>query len=406
MVNHGRLLLDVTATESSDLKTGIQRVTIELYRWLSKRAPSHVPVIPVYLRADNGRWRHWQANSFAHRTNSRGGQPPPDCPIEASERDGLLHLDLATTPVTFACQQGLYAMYRDRGARIGSIVYDLLPIQLPDCFPSQMAQHHQGWLEALATFDGALCISQDVASALRQWLLTSKHKNPDLHVDVFKLGSDIGTFKHREQRASTCRQPFRRPKLFGTQRAKTFLMVGTIEPRKGYDEALDAFEALWRQETDCRLIIVGREGWTHLPLTQRVPVTSLVRRLEQHPQRYRQLVWLSAADDEALELAYQQADCLLAASLGEGFGLPIIEAARRRVPVLARDIPVFREAAPTGTTFFTSDTLIQQLENWQPVTREHLSCFSHVTWQESATEVLNWLDNRGFIQQREVVCVD
>lgn len=37
--------------------------------------------------------------------------------------------------------------------------------------------------------------------------------------------------------------------------------------------------------------------------------------------------------------------CLIAASFGEGFGLPLIEAAQHGLPIMARDIAVFREVA-------------------------------------------------------------
>ncbi|MBK6649318.1 MAG: glycosyltransferase [Betaproteobacteria bacterium] len=45
----------------------------------------------------------------------------------------------------------------------------------------------------------------------------------------------------------------------------SFLMVGTLEPRKGYLQALDAFTLLWDSGVDINLVIVGREGWTDLP---------------------------------------------------------------------------------------------------------------------------------------------
>jgi len=44
--------------------------------------------------------------------------------------------------------------------------------------------------------------------------------------------------------------------------------------------------------------------------------------------------------------------CLIAASEGEGFGLPLIEASRAGIDVIARDLPVFREVADDDTVFF------------------------------------------------------
>ena len=48
-------------------------------------------------------------------------------------------------------------------------------------------------------------------------------------------------------------------------------------------------------------------------------------------------------DDADLEGLYAAADCVALPSLIEGFGLPLLEAMARGVPVVASDIPVFRE---------------------------------------------------------------
>jgi glycosyltransferase involved in cell wall biosynthesis len=45
---------------------------------------------------------------------------------------------------------------------------------------------------------------------------------------------------------------------------------------------------------------------------------------------------------------------LIAASYDEGFGLPLIEAAHYGLPILARDIPVFREVAGNHATYFVN----------------------------------------------------
>ncbi len=50
--------------------------------------------------------------------------------------------------------------------------------------------------------------------------------------------------------------------------------------------------------------------------------------------------WLDDADLEGL---YRLASCLCLPTLAEGFGLPVVEAMRRGVPVVASDIPVLRE---------------------------------------------------------------
>ena len=68
-----------------------------------------------------------------------------------------------------------------------------------------------------------------------------------------------------------------------------------------------------------------------------------------------------------LEQVYDSADALLAASEGEGFGLPLIEAAQHGLPIIARDIPVFREVAGENAYYFSGkdpQTLTEALRNW------------------------------------------
>ncbi|KUM23412.1 hypothetical protein AU467_33610 [Mesorhizobium loti] len=58
--------------------------------------------------------------------------------------------------------------------------------------------------------------------------------------------------------------------------------------------------------------------------------------------------------DDDLRALYDGCDALIAASFAEGFGLPIVEAGHFGKPVLASDIPVFREVGKgaAGAHFF------------------------------------------------------
>lgn len=61
---------------------------------------------------------------------------------------------------------------------------------------------------------------------------------------------------------------------------------------------------------------------------------------------------LGRCSDDELESLYALASCLLLPTLHEGFGLPVIEAMARSVPVLCSDIPVLREVANEAAMFF------------------------------------------------------
>jgi glycosyltransferase involved in cell wall biosynthesis len=121
---------------------------------------------------------------------------------------------------------------------------------------------------------------------------------------------------------------------------------------------LDAFEILWRNGFDLNLVIIGKRCW----LTE-----SLSQRLEKHPELYQQLFWLEKSDDRILASAYSSADCLLAASFGEGFGRPLIEAASFGLPIIARDIPVFREVAGGHASYFQGQSgadIAEAIQTW------------------------------------------
>ena len=105
-----------------------------------------------------------------------------------------------------------------------------------------------------------------------------------------------------------------------------FLFVGSLEPRKNLTTLLRAFDLL---REDAELVLAGPESWRQdlkiLP-NERVIKTGYVSKQE-------------------LRALYQQAVALVLPSLEEGFGLPLVEAMAARTPVLASDIPIFREIA-------------------------------------------------------------
>ena len=256
---------------------------------------------------------------------------------------------------------------RARGAKVVAVVYDLLPITHPECF--LRADETADWLDWLARHaDHLLGISRDVEQAiLRQW---PGRARPPGH---FLLGAD---FAPADPSAPA-------PRLDRVIAPPCFLMVGTLEPRKGHAEALDAFESLWARGVDSRLLIIGREGWL---------VDGLVRRLRGHRELGRRLHWMDDADDGELAAAYLRATALIAASRGEGFGLPLVEAQMAGLPVIAADIPVFREVGgPSVRTYPSGDSgrLAAIVEEWSASPPPRLVGFRWRGWQEAAADFLS-----------------
>jgi glycosyltransferase involved in cell wall biosynthesis len=65
--------------------------------------------------------------------------------------------------------------------------------------------------------------------------------------------------------------------------------------------------------------------------------------------------FLEYASDAELEGLWRLADCAAFPTLGEGFGLPVIEAMARGVPVACSDLPVLREVGGDAAHYFPPD---------------------------------------------------
>ena len=162
-------------------------------------------------------------------------------------------------------------------------------------------------------------------------------------------------------------------------------MVGTVEPRKGHQEVLEAFEKLWKEGLNVHLKIVGKEGWG---------VEKLIKKLNNHPQLNQKLFYLSFVSDEELEYLYRDSNALIVAGIDEGFGLPLIEGAKHHTPIIARDIEVFREVAGEYAYYFNNDLSIS-IKDWIELYKrnrhplsEHIS---YMTWEENAKKLLEIL---------------
>lgn len=110
------------------------------------------------------------------------------------------------------------------------------------------------------------------------------------------------------------------------------LAVGTVEPRKGYQHLIRALAE--PDAPDLPLLIVGRPGWGDLDLPALAADCG-----------YPHLRVLTGVTDAELSGLLRGATALVAPSLAEGFGLPVIEAMALGVPVVHSDAPALSEVA-------------------------------------------------------------
>lgn len=384
-----QLLVDVTAISRHDLKTGIERVVrTQLQELLREHQPGW-RVEPVYLSEEGGHWHYRYARRYAFGLLGLDATGVTDPRADVAAGDVFYSGDSSPGAMMAAAQQGLYAQWRARGVAVNFMVYDLLPVLQAEFFPSGAGEGHAAWLAvAAAQADQLISISAAVRDDLRGWL-AARPGLPQPRLSVLHLGADI------EQGPATAAAPLApadQARLQQLRRAPTFLMVATIEPRKGHLQTLAAFDLLWQAGVEVNLVIVGHEGWTALPPHERRTIPRIVERLQQHAQRDRQLFWLRGIDDAHLQQVYQASTCLLMASEGEGYGLPLIEAARYGLPVLARDLPVFREVAEQHAYYFDgmdAADLARALQDWLAL---------HAQQRHPASQGMRWMSWRDNAQ--------
>jgi glycosyltransferase involved in cell wall biosynthesis len=374
-----QLLVDVSELVQHDAKTGIQRIVRSvLQQWL-ENPPEGFLVEPVYATRDAPGYRY--ARRWTSRFLGIPGDWAEDAPAEAWTGDLFVGLDFQ--PHVVPAQAAFLHGWRNRGVKVWFLLYDLLPVLMPETFMKGFKASHQKWLTDISGFDGVAAISRTVADEMEDWLNTfgPKRERP-LSLGWFHCGADVA------QSVPTTGLPSNAQQVLSALASRpSFLMVSTIEPRKGYAQTLEAFEQLWADGADINLVIVGKQGWM---------VEALVDKLHTHPERGKRLFWLEGISDEYLEKVYTASTCLIAASYGEGFGLPLIEAAQHKLPIIARDIPVFREVAGEHAYYFDDSrdpaVIAKAVRAWLALHSAGTAPSSHglpwLTWKQSAERLL------------------
>ena len=355
---HPAVLVDVTQTEILDVGTGIQRVVRSLLAELTRRDNNVLPV-----READGKLLF------------RDG----DYAVPILPGDKLLLLDSSWSyhhefKKIIACAHA-------QGAQVYATVYDLFPIRYPQMFDSRwFSDTFRAWHNlVLQEADAVLCISKTTADSVETYYRQQRfsRKSPLLLYD-FPMGAEL----------KKVRGNIREGLRSFVQQATTFLMVGTVEPRKGHATAMKAFVKLLRKGK-VQLLILGRNGWKN---------KEFYNFLQTNENLQNHVLWIKDATDAELCWAYDNTDALIAASKDEGFGLPLIEAARFGLPIICSDIPIFREVTQGHADYFKAmdaDSLAACISSWLREEKHPDSRKIHIyTWQEAAKEILDIMDGK------------
>jgi len=357
------LYYEISYPNSNQRVTGIQRCTQKILEALYNFLPAHWTIKKVLgLNQFEG---FIYADDFIEKKNIQHIKPVEGDIFLST----LLNLNMSDKLIS------AIKTYKDNNVNVNFISYDILPIIRPDFFEgvidhvrsnnkaanfsNQSALTEEDnfteifsiWLRSIILMSNNIhCISMTTKKNLLEWIAKSDLEDSQLpNIHIIPMAAEKLLPKNPE--------PFIVDILQGN--AIKFLMVGTIERRKGHEFILKCFDKLWTKHPNLILFWVGTKGWSNSKLDDL---------LKNHPLLHKRFFYLDYISDAELSFIYQSSDALISASEDEGFGLPNIEASLFDLPIIARDIPIFREVCQDGAYYFpdTDDEniFIAYFEQW------------------------------------------
>jgi glycosyltransferase involved in cell wall biosynthesis len=257
------------------------------------------------------------------------------------------------------------------------LIHDLIPITHAEhCRPQAVLRHRGRVINALNTATGIIVNSRATRKDLEQFATEMAMPLPPVMAAPL-AGAALSI-------APTSRRPSAEP---------YFLCVGTIEPRKNHMLLLRIWLTLAQsgQRDLPRLVIIGQWGAR----------SSAIRRfVEDHPALHPHVTILDHCSDTDLARWMVHAQALLIPTMAEGFGLPLVEALSMAIPVIASDLPCFRESGQGIPLLLKpNDQHIWEgaIRNFKPDGRERrrqkelMRTYRAPAWSEHFARVDQWL---------------
>lgn len=388
-INEGRfglpqILFDVTQLEHTDRHTGIERVVLKVLEQWGKSSLDGYILRPVKLV----KGQLFYANRCTALKLNVPADVFPDLPVSIGKGDIYFTLEWSADLIPDAVN--FFKRFRRHGGRVIFGIHDLLPLKMPEYFPSYLGPVAQRWFKATTEIsDRYICVSRTVAEDVIKFASGLGEGKRKVEVDYFHNASDF--IDKKDYRINYTEQNNFSKKI---GKSPSFLMVGTIEPRKGYEDILSSFNILWKNNIDVKLIIVGKIGWS---------MKNFIREVNLNPNKDKNLFLLENVSDHYLSWLYERCTALIAASLDEGFGLPIVEAASKGLSIIARDIPIFREVAGESAFYFNGspEEISSRISEWIKLKKTNIepkpNNIIQKSWEEVSREILEKIKpNSGY----------
>ena len=236
----------------------------------------------------------------------------------APPRPNMTYLNIGHTGLNEPSLPSWVTRYRVRAVYL---IHDLIPLTHPEfCRAGEADKHAQRMCNALVSASGLIGNSHATLADLRAFAQAREIAMPPC-VAALLGGASLPS----EAYPAKLSQPY-------------FVTVGTIEGRKNHLLLLQIWQRLVAAQGPGApiLLVIGQRGWaagdTLAALDRLALVDGKVRELGR-------------CDDAAMAGWIAGARALLMPSFAEGFGIPVIEALALGTPVIASNLPVFREIA-------------------------------------------------------------
>jgi glycosyltransferase involved in cell wall biosynthesis len=257
-------------------------------------------------------------------------------------------------------------------------VHDLIPLTNPEfCRPGETARHRHRMRTVLGTASGVVGNSRATLDELGGFASDQGLPSPPT------IAAWLGDARAPRPSAQA-----------GTLERATFVTLGTIEARKNHRLLLSIWSRLVARMGDKapRLVIIGQRGWE---------ADEVFRILDTDETLRGHVIELNRCSDEEVADRLLSARALLFPSKAEGFGLPLVEALGLGVPVIASDLPAFREIGQGVPTLLRPDdevsweAAIVDFARPKSAARDgqlhRLAGFRAPTWDDHFRRVDEWL---------------
>lgn len=384
-----RLYIDLTYLVEMQFVTGVQRVTKELFTEIQSKYADTYEIVPIQFRPQDRTFEEVSNTKYARAIEDRLSH---DDLMDFSDKDIFIALDLN---YNIAGMADTIDRMKRRGCKVYFFIHDLLPLKLGvSFFDNQVAHLQFNWLKQAIKADGIIAISKTVMEDVKNYLdMFNGYIDKPFSQEKYKIYNQQvklaysyhgANFKSNYQKNNETENFIYKGIDFSK---RTFIMVGSIEPRKGHLDVINVFTQLWEQGVKVNLVIVAARNWN---------TDKTIDLIESSNFYEKYLFWLKNVNDEELSYLYTNSDALIAASIDEGFGLPIIEALNYDIDVICRDIPIFREVGSDWVSYFKNNQALKKLiENFTP--RHAKVKPKLLTWRQSADNLMDIVLNNNFI---------